>query len=172
MGKIIPCIIYAQSYNYCGPATLRSWIRYWYGVNVPEEDIAFLTKTSREEGCEAGNMIHALEEFGAKVVHLTEDGTIAQLERCVDQEILPIVCYHDPTHANGDPTSGHWGLFVGYNEKDIFIGDPVIHKRKPIQRDEFYENWIARENGKIEVNAVIAVPRYKKVSLIDLLNGG
>jgi len=113
---------FRQSAGMCGAASLKMVLDY-YGVLVPEREIAKIANATKEKGTSPAGLVKAAEHFGFKAM-VKENCSLDDLRRYVDKKIPVIVNWFE----NHD--GGHYSVVVDINKKNIVLADPLM--RRPL----------------------------------------
>ena len=130
---------FRQTPGLCGPASLKMVMDY-YGVSVPEKEIARVAGSTRERGTSIKGLIRAAKHFGFKVV-LKKDASFRDLEYFIDRKIPVIVDWFEG--GNG----GHYSVVVDITKRKVVLMDPALRKillyvrRRVLTRELFYSLW-------------------------------
>ena len=129
---------FRQTPGLCGPASLKMVMDY-YGVSVPEAEIAKIAGASKEKGVSIRGLIKAAKHFGFKTF-LKENSSLKDLEYFVNKKIPVIVDWFIED-------DGHYSVVVDINKKNIVLMDPALRKfiiyirRRKFSREIFYRIW-------------------------------
>ena len=111
----------------------------YYGVSVPEKEIARVAGSTREKGTSIKGLIRAAKHFGFKVI-LEKEASLRDLEYFVDKKIPVIVDWFDREE-------GHYSVVVDINKRKVVLMDPALRKiliyirRRVFSREVFYRLW-------------------------------
>lgn len=117
---------------FCGPASLKIVLDY-YGVSVPEQEIAKAANATREKGASAKGLVKAAEYFGFNAF-FKEDSTLDDLRYYLDKKIPVIVDWFWED-------DGHYGVVIGIDKKNIIFRDPSLWKIKKMPLTMFEDVW-------------------------------
>ena len=124
---------YKQSKGYCGPACLKMVLSA-YGINKSEKYLANITKTSRTEGCDEGNIVRAAEKFCLKG-YVKQNSSIKEVKKLVKRGVPVIVDWFSPEEA------GHYSVVVGFEKGKIILADPHFGELRKHTIEWFEERW-------------------------------
>lgn len=155
-----------QSTNYyCGPACLHVVMAY-YGVNIPEKDIAKMLKTNWSEGTSVRNLIE-ISKFYAEEHRLNiacGSFTIGKIKQNIKRQFPVIVGFQawgETENYAEDWKSGHYAVIIGYDEEGFFFEDPYIINRGYLSFEEFSKRWHICRREKIDNFALVLKGRPK-----------
>ncbi len=123
-----------EKFYSCGPAALRMVFAY-YGKRVSEWEIIEAVRTPNSIGTDNHMLIEAARKFGFRA-WAGNNLTIADIKKFVDKGLPPIVNYKEP--REGVP---HFGVAVGYNDKQLLIHDPDHAPYDKISFRQFLPRW-------------------------------
>ena len=129
---------FRQTPGLCGPASLKMVMDY-YGLSVPEKEIARVAGSSRERGTSIKGLIRAAKHFGFKTI-FKKDASLKDLEYFVDRKIPVIVDWFDKEE-------GHYSVVVDITKRKVVLMDPALRKillyvrRRVFPREVFFRLW-------------------------------
>ncbi|MCC7522640.1 C39 family peptidase [Candidatus Uhrbacteria bacterium] len=132
MKKHLPIMPHKQRPSYCGPACLKMLFAH-HGIHASEKKIGSIAGTTFERGTSLAGMKQAAEHFGFIFKH-KDLSSFADIKRLLEQGIAPIVDWFLESE-------GHYSVVVGLDEKNIYLQDPYIGKKRRIDRTTFYRVW-------------------------------
>lgn len=129
---------FRQTPGFCGPVSLKMVLDY-YGVSVPETEIAKVAGATREKGTSIEGLVKAAKHFGFRAF-VKEKSTLGDLRYYIKREIPVIV---DWFFEN----DGHYSVVVDIDKKNIVLMDPTLRKvfiyvrRRKFSTEEFLRIW-------------------------------
>lgn len=108
---------FRQSSGMCGAASLKMVLDY-YGVPVPEAEIAEIANATKENGTSATGLIKAAEHFGFNVI-VRKNCSLDDLRHYVDKKIPVIVDWFLID-------DGHYSVVVDIDKRNITLADPAL----------------------------------------------
>ena len=133
-----------QTFKYdCGASALESIFSY-YGLDILEEEIIKIAKTTEKTGTPVLEIIKTINHFGLKpkLKYLT----IKDLKRLVSRKIpviLRIQAWADNKNIEWKNSwkNGHYVVAVGYDKNKIYFEDPWSIKRTYLTFKELDDRW-------------------------------
>lgn len=104
----------------CGPAALRTVLYYQYGYDLTDRELS-LVCGSTENGTDELNFELGLRVLGFKYKQ-SHSGNLNKLKNLLAQYKLPIV------HLVMQDGVGHYVVFIGYDEENVYLSDPDTGK--------------------------------------------
>lgn len=142
-----------QKHYDCGAASLQI-IAETIGLEIPEEELMKLTKTTSEEGAAHANIARALDTLGIRY-NLENEANIELIEHKLRNLELCLVDYQAWFDGTSNPeklTDGHYSVIFGHNPTHFWVADPSKHRRqvmspekagiRRIRKDLFRKRWI------------------------------
>ncbi len=129
---------FRQTPGLCGPASLKMVMDY-YGVSIPEAEIARAAGATREKGTSIKGLIKAAHHFGFKTFS-KENSSLNDLKYFVRRGIPVIV---DWFYVD----EGHYSVVVDINKRNIVLMDPSLRKlliyvrRRKLLTEDFLRIW-------------------------------
>lgn len=139
---MIHLIPYKQKPGFCGPAALRVLLAY-YRVNLSEEKLAELCKTTEKEGTWHRDLVTAACTAGFSV-HEKTGGTIEELKKYIAKKIPVIVGWY----AFNDE---HYSVIYNITDNYIHMVDTEGHlkdQKRHMTIKRFKELWFDYDNPK------------------------
>jgi ABC-type bacteriocin/lantibiotic exporter with double-glycine peptidase domain len=124
---------FKQSKGYCGPASLKMVLS-TYGINISEDYLAKITRSSRIRGCDEENIVKAVKEFGFKG-YVKQNSSINEVKKLLKKRIPVIVNWFSPEQA------GHYSVVIGFDKGKIVLADPYFGEMKKYKIEWFEERW-------------------------------
>jgi len=129
MIKIKP---FRQTSGFCGPASLKMVFDY-YGVSVPEAQIAKAAGATRKKGVTPKGLVKAAEKFGFKAF-FKEKCSLGDIGRFVKRGVPVIVDWFSEDE-------GHYSVVTGIDGKNIILMDPELKGERKIPLKKFFRIW-------------------------------
>ena len=108
-----------QITNYaCGAAALKMVLDY-YNVNLSQEKIMKLARTTKEKGTDPKDIVTAAKKFGFKVIW-KQGWTVDEVKKTLKRGI-PIIANFQLEHKKGE---GHYAVIIGFTKNEFIISDP------------------------------------------------
>jgi len=104
----------------CGPASLRTVLYHHYTLDLTDRELA-LVCGSNENGTDELNFERGLKILGFKFKQY-ERATLNKLKAWLIKGYLPIV------HMVMSDGGGHYMVFCGYDENNVYLSDPAKGK--------------------------------------------
>lgn len=142
---------FKQSPGYCGPACLKMILSF-YGIKKSEDELAELTKTTRDKGCSEKEIVKAAEKFGLKGF-IKQNSTIKELKELNKKGTPVIVDWFSPEEE------GHYSVVVDINDKKIKIADPRFGEIKEHDIKWFEERWYDLVEGEKIIKEIIVIQK-------------
>lgn len=118
---ILPVRSIEQSQDWdCGPTSVRIALRYQFGLKLTANDMILLCGAT-ESGNDEYNLMKGLNALGFKY-RQTDHGTFNQLKKCIQEGQTPII------HVVMNDGGGHFMVFAGYDENNVYLADPAAGK--------------------------------------------
>jgi ABC-type bacteriocin/lantibiotic exporter with double-glycine peptidase domain len=105
----------------------------YFGKSVSELTLGRLAGTTKKHGTPPGGLVRAAESIGFET-RLLEEASLADLQRQLKRKVPVIVNWFSTDE-------GHYSVAVGLDEKDIFLQDPDIGRRRKMSREKFVRVW-------------------------------
>jgi len=144
----------------CGPVSLKIVLDY-FGVNKTTKVLTEMCKTTKENGTSLKNIIRAGKDLGFKVT-VKDNTKISDIKRQIDKNIPVIIDWFIDFEKIGFP-DGHYSVVFGYDDKYIYIADPVLGERKFLYED-FLRCWFDFEGECIKTKNDLILRRMIVVS--------
>ena len=128
-----------QAYKFdCGPTALRIVLQYQFGLKMTAKDMIFLTGATKDYGSNEIQLKNALSLLGFKWKE-SDRGTLNSLKNLLQDGQPPIVhlVMHDGT--------GHYMVFAGYDEENVYLADPAKGKVLKYGIAYFFGVWKVEE---------------------------
>jgi predicted double-glycine peptidase len=158
---------YEQAYKWsCGPVALRILIRYVSGIKLTEQDLIFLSGAT-EGGTDEYNLMRALDALGFRYTQ-SEHGTFNRLKKHLQAGQPSIV------HVVVRDGVGHYVVFCGYDEENVYLADPSTGKIVKygqsyflgiwkIEEGESQTKWYLAITGRVDDKCVSIIQRLKRI---------
>lgn len=164
-----------QTFNFdCGAKALESIFTY-YGLNIREDNIMKLAKTS-PNGTSIKNLINTIKKYGLKSVSKQMD--IEDIKNYINKKIPVIVILQAWAKKKevcweNDWKDGHYVIAIGYTKDKILFEDPSTYERTYLKYNELEERWHdIDKNGKKYFHQAIAIygkkPNFKRDKIIHM----
>lgn len=156
MNNMIKIKPFRQTAGLCGPASLKMVFDY-YGVSVPEAQIAKAAGATRKKGVTPKGLVRAARKFGFRAV-FKENGTFFDIRRFIRQGIPVIVDWFSEDE-------GHYSVVVGIDAKNIILIDPELGGRRKMPLKKFLRVWFdfpgdyIKNPKEIVLRAILAVTK-------------
>lgn len=121
-------------YN-CGPVTLLNILSLKGDETHTEDELSKLCKAKPITGTDEADMISAAKSLGLEVVEAKKDGTLAEIEKHIDDGHYVIVCY---MHAFSG--QGHYALISEYDDKAYYFRDCSLGFMR-LKKKYFEKHW-------------------------------
>jgi predicted double-glycine peptidase len=173
--ELLPVPIVRQSTSYsCGSASLLSVLYYWKVSTEAEQDLFRPLQTDTEFGTHPVNLTEHAKTYGLKA-ELKTNTSLEEIESAIKKGEPVIVDFQ----AWGTETqkldyssvwdSGHYGVVVGFDDKYLYLMDPVLGSSYgKVEKEDFLKRWHDYEtrNGKFEyyIQAAIFISGKEKLS--------
>lgn len=144
MNKILNVPKVIQKYDYdCGACALQSVLKF-YGINKSNKKIIELLKIKPELGADIPKIVNVAKIYGINVVS-KENMRISDLKRALDKKYIILVeiqIYKDENISwRKSNIYGHYCVVIGYDDKNLYLVDPLYKKRKQLSYKEMNERW-------------------------------
>lgn len=140
MSPRVPKAVQQKTDYLCGPACLESLLDL-YGVEIPQEHLAVLCKTSETNGTSPENMDKALLTLGFKVTEKI-GATWDELKSLTDAGTPVLVGWFSDFEEPGDE---HYAVAYRVTDTEIVMMDPEIGGERILQKDDFLKRWATTE---------------------------
>jgi predicted double-glycine peptidase len=144
-GVPVPDVRQQTTYT-CGPAVVSAVLRY-FGINVPEEQLAEEAHTIEAVGTNVEDMVRVLLAHGVAVDERS-DLTLPEMASLIESGSLVIVAlqaWKDAPPEGGyeeEWDSGHYVIPVEIGKDEILFEDPAVAGRRAyLSTDEFLSRW-------------------------------
>jgi ABC-type bacteriocin/lantibiotic exporter with double-glycine peptidase domain len=124
----------------CGPACLESLLAH-YGVDLSQERLTVLCKTSEAEGTSPENMGKALLALGFAVTEKI-GGTWDELRSITQRGIPILVGWFSDLEEPGDE---HYSIAYRLTDTEIAMMDPEIGGTRTLEKQDFLRRWSITE---------------------------
>ena len=152
---------FRQTPGLCGAASLHIVLKF-YGINVSEEKLAKLSKTT-DNGTEAPEMLDAVRNFDFEGFYL-DNCEISDIKRWLDKGFPVIVDWFSTDE-------GHFSVAYKIDNKNIYLQDPELGHSRAISLDTFSKIWFDFKEPKQEDltrrRIIVIYPKDKKPKLND-----
>ena len=162
-----------QIYNYdCGACAVCCVLAY-YGLDIREEWIMALAKTT-SDGTDMTGIASVFSYLGF-VTEIKTQMTIDNLCRAIDMNAPTIICLQayrselTPYNVNWD--DGHYVVAIGYDKSRIYFEDPSSYKRTWLSHQELMDRWHDVDHDKQIYQwgcTVYGVPAYSPGEAIHM----
>lgn len=133
-----------QEYDYsCGPASLATIARYFYGLQITEIDVLQIINTGKP--ATFSDLSYAAEQLGFKTMAIG-----ANMEHIENLKVPAIV------HLNQNGID-HFSVIRGVSSEWIWLADSSWGNRK-MKRHEFLSLWKTREDENLYGKMLIILP--------------
>lgn len=131
-----------QITNYaCGAAALKIVLDY-YNLNLSQEKIMKLARTTKEKGTDPKDIAAAAKELGFKVVW-RQRWTVDEVKRSLKKGI-PVIANFQLEHKKGE---GHYAVIIGFTKNEFIISDPHSgFSFRKVNIDKFMSHWYEIED--------------------------
>lgn len=154
-----------QIYGYdCGASATQSMLIY-YGLDVREDKIMRLLKTSRRYGTRPENIVKVLSKFGLEA-SLSTQMSIEELKAYIKKG-RPVIMdiqawsYDEKKDYSDDWDDGHYVIAIGYDEKKFYFEDPSSVRRTYLSYKEVENRWHDKNASGKYYNLGIVVKKAK-----------
>jgi ABC-type bacteriocin/lantibiotic exporter with double-glycine peptidase domain len=124
----------------CGPASLESLLAF-YGVDVPQEQLAIICHTTEANGTSPENMEKGLLTLGVKFTEKI-GGTWDELKTLTEGGTPVLVGWFSDFEEPGDE---HYSLAYRVTDTEIVMMDPEIGGERVLQKEDFLKRWAVTE---------------------------
>lgn len=135
----------------CGPTALRIVLQYQFGLKLTAKDTLQLTGVTMN-GADEYNLTNALTVLGFKY-KMGLHGTFVKLKSILEEGQTPIV------HLVMHDGIGHYMVFTGYDEQNVYLADPAKGKIIKYGIPFFMGVWKAEEK-ETQTRWYLAVTGY------------
>ncbi len=152
----------------CGPASLKMVLDF-YGIDLPEHEIARRTGIIPNVGTEAKDLIRVAQELGFDAtVH--DNCDYSDAERWLLRGTPLIVDWFTAgrrDYSNNDVPDGHYSVLMGMDDTHVYLQDPEIGGCRRIAKDDFLRVWFDFHGNEINrsgliVRQVIAIAPHSR----------
>lgn len=126
-------VLIQQGASNCGPVSLLNVLRLKGDDTHTEEELAELCSAKPGFGTTDDNLLKAARAVGLEVAESKEGGTVADLERHIDDGDYVIICYTNAFSGNG-----HYSVAVAYDEDALYLRDSSLGSLR-LRKD-----WLAK----------------------------
>jgi predicted double-glycine peptidase len=136
------------TYYTCGVASLQSCLVYWQVYDHPEQFLAEQCGTTEEQGTPPENIVSVAQSYNL-TAYMKEKSTLEDVQAAVKDGFTVMLdvqawTYDDPTTLDWsqDWEDGHYVVFVGMDDKFVFIMDPsTAGTYGYVPREQFLSRW-------------------------------
>ena len=166
--KILEFPTLRQTYNYdCGAKVMEAVLAY-YGVDINEEKIINLARTTKK-GTPVEGLINVAKHFKLKCE--SKKLNISDLKKFIDKKVPVIILIQAwPIRKVKDWKKnwkdGHYVVVIGYDKNKIYFQDPSSISRTYLSYKELEERWhdIDLREGKKYIKFGIIINGRRKYS--------
>ena len=164
----LPVYPIKQSFKWdCGATAFRILVRYLYGLKLTAQDAILLT-SSTESGADEFNITRALDVIGLRYSQSSTNGTLNKLKKHLQQGQPSII------HLVMADGGGHYMVFSGYDEENVFLADPFTGKTVKygipyflgvwkVEEGETSTRWYLTIIGRVEDKITQTIRRLKRI---------
>ncbi len=106
-----------------------------YGIEKSEDELAVLTKASRQDGTEPNGIVSGAKDLGFAGSYFKSNSSIKEIKDFVSRDIPVIVLWFSPEEG------GHWSVVVGFEDEIIIMADPLLGEFRKMKIPDFLNRW-------------------------------
>lgn len=166
---LVPDVVQNTRFS-CGAAALHAVCAYW-GVGMDNDlDYFPYLETNVRDGTMPENIVWYARHVGLRVRE-HHDMDFERLKEYLDggvPVIVPLQAWGNPANYREGNGEGHYVVIIGYDEKRIYMEDPVLYcKHGYLTYKQFEERWHDVDAKGREFNRYgIAIWKYKPAYLL------